>query len=109
MYYMLSLLQVFISWKNLCKKRVRKISMIPLPVSPAYTMPSAVSPVYNLASGESSRSSTPTEELVSPSKTSQIPTQMSVHNSVLNRRKSLSARNSTMGGSRNSLTGSMEK
>ncbi|XP_045163017.2 uncharacterized protein LOC123527556 isoform X2 [Mercenaria mercenaria] len=83
------LTMIFISWKNLCKKRARKISMIPLPVSPAYNMPSA----------GSSGSSTPTDELFSPvfNKPSQIPTQIPVNR----RKKSLSAKNSP--------TGSMEK
>jgi hypothetical protein len=85
--------KVFVSWKNLCKKRSRKISMIPLPVSPAFSMPSA----------GSSGSSTPTDELYSPvlNKHSLPPTQIPIPNSVLKRKKSLSAKNSP--------TGSMEK
>ncbi|XP_060563783.1 uncharacterized protein LOC132723125 isoform X2 [Ruditapes philippinarum] len=87
------LTMVFVSWKNLCKKRSRKISMIPLPVSPAFSMPSA----------GSSGSSTPTDELYSPvlNKHSLPPTQIPIPNSVLKRKKSLSAKNSP--------TGSMEK
>lgn len=64
-----SLTMVFVSWRNLCKKRRMRGSMIPLPVSPAFSMPSA---------GTSS-SSTPTEEVLSSptfgfsGKPSQIP------------------------------------
>lgn len=32
---------VFVSWKNLCTSKSRKMSLIPLPVSPACNMPSA--------------------------------------------------------------------
>ena len=64
-----SLTMVFVSWRNLCKKRRTRVSMIPLPVSPAFSMPSA---------GTSS-SSTPTDEVLSsptfgvPARSSQIP------------------------------------
>ena len=73
-----SLTMVFVSWRNLCKKR-KRASMIPLPVSPAFNMPSA---------GTSS-SSTPTEEVLSsptfglPARPSQIPAPSSRRSKLL--------------------------
>lgn len=87
--------KIFVSWKNLSRRRNRRLSsMIPLPISPAYSMPMA-------GSVHSSGSSTPTDELNPPyspvfNKPSQIPQPQ-----VIKRKKSLSARNSP--------TGSMEK
>ncbi|KAL4221576.1 hypothetical protein ACF0H5_019833 [Mactra antiquata] len=84
------LTMVFVSWKNLVRKRNRRISsLIPLPISPAHNMPTA-------PSVSSSGSSTPTDELNPPysptiNKHSQLPLP------VVKRKKSLSARNSPTG------------
>lgn len=58
-------MQVFVSWKNLVAKQrqvlmqQRKVSMIPLPVSPAFNMPSAGTSTCSTPSEEMFRSPTP--------------------------------------------------
>ncbi|XP_052821299.1 uncharacterized protein LOC128246851 isoform X2 [Mya arenaria] len=98
---------VFVSWKNLIRKRQRKISMIPLPVSPAGNMPSVGT---SISSAGTSACSTPTDELFQSSiptspvfmnQPSQIPTPKSARGSKPTRLHSLSARNSPNGSTEN--------
>lgn len=97
-------LQVFVSWKNLCRKRFRKISMIPLPVSPAASMPSvgSVSSPFDsmtdpfMSSLESPQNKTPSANLFS--------SQQSCENRSRSKLPTLNARNSPVGS-----TGSGEK
>ncbi|KAH3784020.1 hypothetical protein DPMN_161970 [Dreissena polymorpha] len=85
---------VFVSWKNLCKKhQTRKISLIPLPVSPAFNMPVA---------GTSSPT-TPTEDYYDTHETNGNPTgRVQARPARGSRLPSLSARNSPTSAAENS-------